>query len=126
MSLFNQLFTLSWGIMTEPFRCALSRKEGNHHHHPAKLKRGRKAKTMSHMKAEDAAADSEASETVTRPASTGIAKNARHGRRNDWATVAKAVKEPAYRGPWVGSKEDVADDKVTSAAFGCLPAAAVS
>lgn len=72
-------------------------------HHPAKLKRGRKAKTMAHMEIGDGASSSKASDPAT-----GIAKHGRHGRGGDWTTITKAAKEPAYKGPWVSSKAAVA------------------
>lgn len=66
---------------------------------------------MPRMEAEESTADPKTPDAPARAGITGIKKHGRHGRvgaRSDWATVAKAVKEPAYRGPWVSSKEDVA------------------
>lgn len=66
---------------------------------------------MSRKEAEESVADLKTPDTAARPGSAGTRKQGRHGRvgpRSDWATIAKAVKEPAYRGPWVSSKERVA------------------
>lgn len=76
----------------------LFRKHAHHHHHHGKLKRGRKAKTISHMELDDDAGDVRTSDSATKP------KHSRHGRPGggaDWKTIAKATKEPAYKGPWV-------------------------
>ena len=63
---------------------------------------------MSRMEPEETGADIKTPDAIARQGSTGTTKHGRHGRaQSDWATVAKAVKEPAYRGPWVSSKQDV-------------------
>ncbi|CAM9838922.1 unnamed protein product [Pylaiella littoralis] len=76
----------------------------HHQHHPGKLKRGRRGKTMSHLETSGDADDSSPSSGIARPGSTGITKHSRHGgseRAVNWTNMAKAVKEPAYKGPWV-------------------------
>lgn len=82
----------------------LSRKHTHHHHHHGKLKRGRKAKTISHIEVDDDAGDVRKSESATKPGSANITQHSRHGRSGGeayWKTIAKATKEPAYKGPWV-------------------------
>lgn len=65
---------------------------------------------MPHTQTEDCSADFEAFDSAARSGSTGVTKQGRRGRgrRGDWATVAKAVKEPAFAGPWVSSEEYLA------------------
>lgn len=71
---------------------------------------------MSHIDTEDSAADLKASDPAARPESTGTTRHGRHA-KGDWATIAKAVKEPAYKGPWVSSREDVPAVLETEAAI---------
>ncbi|CBJ48596.1 conserved unknown protein [Ectocarpus siliculosus] len=78
-------------------------KRAHHHHHHGKLKRGRKAKTISHIEVDDDACDVRTSESATKPGSANVTKHSWHGRSGggaDWKTIAKAIKEPAYKGPW--------------------------
>ncbi|CAM9398531.1 unnamed protein product [Ectocarpus fasciculatus] len=105
-----------------------ARKHAHHQHHPGKLKRGRKAKTISHMDIHDDVGDVRTSDSATKPGSATITKHSRHGRSGggaDWKTIAKATKEPAYKGPWVpvlldtnvscpeGIKEILSEDDVS-------------
>ncbi|CAM9624757.1 unnamed protein product [Ectocarpus sp. 6 AP-2014] len=103
-------------------------KRAQHHHHHGKLKRGRKAKTISHIEVDDDACDVRTSENATKPGSANITKHSWHSRSGvgaDWKTIAKATKEPAYKGPWVpvlldtnvscpeGIKEILSEDDVS-------------
>lgn len=63
---------------------------------------------MSHLETSGDADDSSPSSGIARPGSTGITKHSRHGgseRAVNWTNMAKAVKEPAYKGPWVSQRK---------------------
>ncbi|CAM9675644.1 unnamed protein product, partial [Scytosiphon promiscuus] len=75
-----------------------ARKKG--HHHPGKMKRGRKAKTVSHMNVDASPGDLRVPDTQTRPGTISTTKYGSRG-GGDWTAMPKATKEPLYKGPWV-------------------------
>lgn len=79
----------------------------HHHNHPGTLKRGRKGKTMSHLETGSDAGDSHPLNGIGKSGSTGGTKHSRHDRSEgagNWTSIAKAEKEPTYKGPWVSQE----------------------